>query len=179
MGVGNDLLSKVASCKRILGPATDAFDCYDEIKRDRAHLGKDAKLFFFEFLNKETPSFKQGEPIKFHIKWRCNTPSSKYKLLIPIKSDGGITLGTALSNLLDKSNAAGEYDEFFELDTRGIVDGDYSFVLAMYGVDEHGNETMCDHSIIKLWFTIEKDKSSVMWSKSFWGNMRFSIKGGG
>ena len=99
--------------------------------------------------------------------------------MIPIKSDGGITLGTALSNLLDKSNAAGEYDEFFELDTRGIVDGDYSFVLAMYGVDEHGNETMCDHSIIKLWFTIEKDKSSVMWSKSFWGNMRFSIKGGG
>lgn len=31
MGVGNDLLDGVASCRRILGPATDAFDRYDEI----------------------------------------------------------------------------------------------------------------------------------------------------
>lgn len=31
MGVGNDLLDGVASCHRILGPATDAFAHYDEI----------------------------------------------------------------------------------------------------------------------------------------------------
>lgn len=31
MGVGNDLLANVSSCKRILCPATNAFDKYDEI----------------------------------------------------------------------------------------------------------------------------------------------------
>lgn len=146
----------------------------DTIKRDREFLGKDIKLLYFQFIRKETPVFKKGEPIIFHIRWICNTVGIKYKLLVPIKSASGNVIGSAVLDEL-KSEELGIHEEILQLNVDGFVDGDYSFILAIYGIDKHGNETMCDHSISRIWFTIEHNKSSNTWAKGFWGNLQFPI----
>lgn len=146
----------------------------DDVKRDREFLGKDIKLTYFQFIGKETPVYKQNEPIVFRIRWNCKTSSIKYKLLIPIKSEGGNIIGSAVLDDL-KSLETGIHEEILQLNINGFMDGDYSFILAIYGIDEQGNETMCDHSISRIWFKIEKNYSSSIWAKGFWGNIRFPI----
>ena len=42
MGVGNDLFSEAKSIRRIIGPAEDAFDCWEELLREAKKIEKDA-----------------------------------------------------------------------------------------------------------------------------------------
>ena len=148
----------------------------DEIKRDRDYLGKDAKLMYFQFVDKDKPVFQKGEKIRFRIRWQCKTKGIHYKVLIPIKSDGLTIIGSALSEILNDGQDQRCYDEVFEIDSRNFVEGNYSLIIALYGIDALGNEFMCDHSIVKIGFTIQRNETDPIWKKSFWGSINIPIE---
>lgn len=147
----------------------------DELQRNRDYLGRDARLLYFQFEGKDKPIFEKGEKIKFKLDWKCETKNIGYKILVAIKSDDSNPVGAAVSEIIYLEQNSHIYEEIFEIDTSSIVEGNYGFVIAIYGIDALGNEFICDHSTVKINFTIKRNSSDPVWRKNFWGNIHIPL----
>lgn len=145
---------------------------FDKVERDRDYLGKDARLKYFEFLDKDEPIYKCGEKIRFRLKWECKVKGFDYRLLIPIKSDSGIIAGTTVSEVINDKNDNPLHDDVFEISTNNLIDDDYNFIIALYAVNEFGEEHMCDYSMVRIRFKLTEFAPEIKWTKIFWSNIR-------
>ena len=143
---------------------------FDKVERDKHELGEQARLISFTFLDKDEPLFERNSILKFCLKWENKVQNNKYRILIPIKSGSGNIVGSALSDWLEKS------DETFTLDLTGLIPGKYTFVIALYAVNEFGTELLCDHSVIRMAFEIyEKETNDFEWKSQWWGNLQMKL----
>lgn len=143
---------------------------FDKVERNKHELGEQARLISFTFLDKDEPLFERNSILKFCLKWENKVQNNKYRILIPIKSGSGNIVGSALSDWLEKS------DETFTLDLTGLIPGKYTFVIALYAVNEFGTELLCDHSVIRMAFEIyEKETNDFEWKSQWWGNLQMKL----
>lgn len=144
---------------------------FNQIERDKPELGKNARLEYFEFVEKKDSIFTQGEKIKFRLKWKKENGDNEYsyRLFFSIRYADNSVVASCFSQVLEKEDA------IYKLDVSQLVEGKYSFAIALYGVNSFGTETMCDHSIIRIPFTvINKGKVDVEWNRQWWGNIRLA-----
>ena len=141
---------------------------FSTVKRNKPEMGIKARLQYFEFLDKEEPVFSKGEPIRFRVKWSKPETQFEYRLLIPVRYKGQNIAGSCLSCILTQDDAS------YEMDVSALIPGEYSFILALFEINDYGTGALCDHSTIRIPFTIREDhKISFEWKRQWWGSVQF------
>lgn len=144
---------------------------FRSITRDKPELGQKAELLFFELLQKAEPVYEIGEEIRFKFCWKAKIHGFRFKLFMPIRYADSTIVGTAVTDYLQE----GEND--ISIDISELVEGDYSFTLALYAYNDFETETLCDHSIVKVCFSILNTHNHYgNWKNQWWGHICFPTR---
>lgn len=150
---------------------------FTNTKRTTLDLGKMLFVKSFKYLDKESPRYFCGEPIKFKILWQTKVDVKNLRVYLPIKYADSSPVGLAESVTIGDTAMGEEVEVFFQFDTSNLAEGIYYFYVSLYTINEFGTHRSFDQPLQKIFFEIIEDtsiKSHLKWQRNFWGSVKFN-----
>lgn len=137
------------------------------------HFGEDIFAEEFHFLCKNRAEYYINSKLVSAIDFRSNRNMDDIRIVIRIKDkNNDIKIATGVSDPF--CTIKEEHITIrLELALNGLVDDEYTLSFEIIGIDERGNYFTLDNPGVAMPFKIiGANRSDVVWSKQYWGNIR-------
>ena len=121
-----------------------------------------------------TTIIKQNEHLCFNVHFETYDDVEDLCFRVVLSTKGQNRIGMAEINKFISVKANCQYYWDFDIDISYLSEGDYSFFVVMYEIDEMGNNNILDGPPINFLFTFNNYKrGGLKWDNKCWGNIRF------
>lgn len=150
------------------------FDCTKTI-RPHEIFGNAAFIDEFEFLDVNSPVYKEGTKFRFRLKWHALDTIEKVRVRFSVKKMDGTNIGLAeMKSQYTDAEKGQTYDQIYEFDLSNLTENLYFFNVYLYTVNQ-ANNIMDIDVLFKVYFKVVADiENNTLWLGRFWGNIRLN-----
>lgn len=145
------------------------------VERVAEKFSVSAKILEFEFLEKETPEYIEGESLKFRLKWEAYHAIDEIGVRAAIKRSDETNVGLAEAGSFLCVEGAGIFDQTYSLDIGNLAPGLYFMKVHLYTRNASNTIVDIDAATLPVYFRITEDvKNRTTWLGNFWGSVRLN-----
>lgn len=123
-----------------------------------------------EVLDKQDCRFKDGEKVKFKLKFHCNESVANLSLRMMIHNNEQEVVATAVCCNFTECVAGESYEKVFSMDISPLAAGLYKVIPVLFELNEIGEVIDSDAVYPGLLFEAERT-TPVMWKKNLYGDV--------
>ena len=142
-------------------------------KRGWSFLTDKVCLERLEVLDRENMVIRDGEKIRFRLKWRSKEDIPELHLRMMIHNNDQAVVATAVCPAFAECLKDEEYEREFEMDVEPLCTGTYKVLMALYESDELGS--VIDADAVWPGLIFERENKSVLdWKPRLFGDVELN-----
>lgn len=146
-----------------------------DVHRQYGEHGHEIHVNKFEFLDKQTAVYNDGEHIRFKISWVAKANIENLQIYMPIRYADATPVGLAKSEPFGNAIKGEEQEFSFDLDVSNLVEGKYYFYFDIFTMNQMGKRVSYDHPEVNIAFEIvEVNHVDIQWYRQYWGSIRLN-----
>ena len=149
------------------------YNC-SKIERQSERYGISAKILEFEFIDKLTPEFLEGESIRFRLLWQAYQPIDEVRVRAAVKKNDA-NIGMSESNSYTIVKQAGLFEQICSLNIENLTSGLYFLKVFLYSKSATNTITDIDAATASIYFRVRENvEKKTMWLGNYWGSVRLN-----
>lgn len=137
------------------------------------HFGQQIFVTDFHFIGKQSAEFYAGETIRFSVGFNSKMEVENAYCILRIKDRINTQKIAGCLSIPFRIEAGDNQKKQFEFDTSGLIEDVYCLSFEIIARDESGNYYSYDNPGASIPIQIiNQDKTDIVWSKQYWGNVR-------
>ncbi len=160
-----------------LGENGQVSNFYKYTKTERCHASSNDNIVIDSLkILSECKSFHEcGDLLNLQLEIKLKREIEDFRIRFEVFNQGGIVVGTMISNAALKHVSPGDHSLQLQMDTTGLVPGRYRVDIVAYSMNEFGVETFLDGVypgfILEL-NSFPKKEADLIWKECFWGYVK-------
>jgi lipopolysaccharide transport system ATP-binding protein len=138
------------------------------------NINKHATMLDVALIDKEDCIYKNGEVMKFKLRWRANQDLNPIYARLEIMYADNTPAGMTTSKAFNNATKGQITENTFSFDIGNLAPGKYQVTIALYNMNEFGTYENLDKVISSFSFEIFENNTSnnMTWLHRWWGHVK-------